>query len=97
MLVELTIRRTTSEPPNNSPIDGVRILSLLPAQWRKELTAANGEIIVRVRTEDDTTIEQIRVKVTAALTAPEVSHWELATCDAPATGRHEPPAGSAPS
>ncbi|MFF5210461.1 hypothetical protein [Streptosporangium sp. NPDC000396] len=97
MLVELTMRRTTLEPPSNSPIDGVRILSLLPEQWRKELRLANGDIVIRVHIDDDTTATQIRTEVTAALTAPEVSHWELATCDTLANGHHEPPAGSAPS
>ncbi|WP_433236582.1 hypothetical protein ACQPYK_27330 [Streptosporangium sp. CA-135522] len=93
MLVELRIRRITSEPSHNSPIDGVRILSLLPGQWRKELTAANGDIVIRVHTDDDTTTAQIRVKVTAALSAPEVSHWELATCDTVAVGPDELPTG----
>ncbi|WP_031158503.1 hypothetical protein [Streptosporangium roseum] len=97
MMVELTIKRITPEAPNNSPIDGVRILSLLPAQWRKELITANGEIVVRVHTDDGTTTAQIRVKVTAALTAPEVSQWRLATCAILAIGHPEPPAGSGPS
>ncbi|MFD8527781.1 hypothetical protein ACFV0L_10260 [Streptosporangium canum] len=90
MLVELTIKHITPKAPKNSPVDGVRILSLLPAQWRKELVSANGEIVVRVHTDDGATAAQVRVKVTAALTAPEVSHWRLATCDILAIGHPDP-------
>ncbi|MFC4586744.1 hypothetical protein [Sphaerisporangium corydalis] len=89
MLVELTIRRAAGEPSPNSPVDGIRIMALLPARWRKDLKHVTGEIAIRVHTGEDETTAQIRAEVTAILTNPEVSDWELITCHTLANGRHE--------
>ncbi|WP_207621003.1 hypothetical protein [Streptosporangium minutum] len=89
MLVELTMRRTGGEPSGNSPIDGIRILALLPEKWRKDLKQATGEIVIRVQTDEDITSEQICVRVVAILTDPTVSHWKLATCHALTTENRE--------
>ncbi|WP_248966398.1 hypothetical protein [Sphaerisporangium perillae] len=94
MLVELTMHRTaTSQPSANSPIDGIRILALLPEQWRKDLRQANGELVIRIDTADDTTSDQIQAAVAEALNDPAISHWELRTCQTLATG----PSGDEPS
>ncbi|MET8160428.1 hypothetical protein ABZT47_29055 [Sphaerisporangium sp. NPDC005289] len=87
MLVELTMHRAaTSQPSANSPIDGIRILALLPDKWRKDLRQANGEIVIRVDTADDTTSDQIQATVAQVLNDPAISHWELRTCNPLATG-----------
>ncbi|WP_424529104.1 hypothetical protein ACOZ38_05785 [Sphaerisporangium viridialbum] len=80
MLVELTMHTTPAHPSGKSPIDGIRILALLPDQWSKDLTQANGEITIRVETGDDTTPDEIQETVTEALTDPAISHWHLHTC-----------------
>ncbi|WP_214411846.1 hypothetical protein [Sphaerisporangium fuscum] len=82
MLVELTMRQTTSGAPAASPIDGIRIMALLPDGWRKDLRQANGEIVIRVDTADESTSAQIAAMVTEVLTDPAISHWELRTCHA---------------
>ncbi|MEV7966109.1 hypothetical protein AB0O34_09005 [Sphaerisporangium sp. NPDC088356] len=87
MLVELTIRRTAGEPLPNSPVDGIRILALLPKEWRKDLKNVTGDIAIRVHTDEEITSAQIRAEVTAILTNPEVSDWELVNCHA-LTNRH---------
>ncbi|MCW2877909.1 MAG: hypothetical protein JWQ95_2009 [Sphaerisporangium sp.] len=89
MLVELTIRRTAGEPSPNSPVDGIRILALLPKQWRKDLRHVTGEIAIRVQTDEKITDAQIRAEVTSILTNPEVSDWELVTCHPLTNGRPE--------
>ncbi|MEV7969704.1 hypothetical protein AB0O34_27555 [Sphaerisporangium sp. NPDC088356] len=82
MLVELTMHRTTtSQASANSPIDGIRILALLPEKWHKDLRQGNGDIIIRVDTADDTTSAQIQATVNAALTDPAISHWQLRACE----------------
>ncbi|WP_214410616.1 hypothetical protein [Sphaerisporangium fuscum] len=80
MLVELTIRRTAGEPSPNSPVDGIRILALLPTQWRKDLKNVTGDIAIRIQTDENITKDQIRAEVNAVLTNPEVSDWELVNC-----------------
>ncbi|GGL07253.1 hypothetical protein Sme01_11860 [Sphaerisporangium melleum] len=81
MLVELTMHRAApTRPTANSPIDGIRILALLPDEWRKDLRQANGGIVIRVDTEDDTTSDQIRATVAEVLKDPAISHWELSAC-----------------
>ncbi|MEV7967220.1 hypothetical protein AB0O34_14735 [Sphaerisporangium sp. NPDC088356] len=96
MLVELTMHTTPAHPSGKSPIDGIRILALLPDQWSKDLTQANGEITIRVETGDDTTTTaQIQRTVTEALTDPAISHWRLHTCH-PVPAATDPGPGSAP-
>ncbi|RCG24020.1 hypothetical protein DQ384_33760 [Sphaerisporangium album] len=80
MLVEVTMHSAGLGPAANSPIDGIRILALLPEQWRKDLRQANGEIVIRVETDDDITSAQVHAMVTEALSDPAVSHWRLRAC-----------------
>ncbi|GAA3841761.1 hypothetical protein GCM10022226_75330 [Sphaerisporangium flaviroseum] len=89
MLVELTMHTTPPHLSGKSPIDGIRILALLPDHWRKNLRQANGEIIIRVETDDDITTTQIQETVTEVLTDPAISHWRLRAC-------HTLPPGSDP-
>ncbi|MEU8268800.1 hypothetical protein AB0B89_16705 [Sphaerisporangium sp. NPDC049002] len=89
MLVELRIRRTAGEPSPNSPVDGIRILALLPKEWRKDLKNVTGDIAIRVHTDEEISSAQIRAEVTAILTNPEVSDWELVTCHALTTRHNE--------
>ncbi|MCW2880414.1 MAG: hypothetical protein JWQ95_4514 [Sphaerisporangium sp.] len=81
MLVELTMHTTPPHPSGNSPIDGIRILALLPEQWRKDLRQANGEIVIRVDTDDATTSAEIQETVIAALADTAINHWRLQTCN----------------
>jgi hypothetical protein len=91
MLFELTLRQTaTRQSTGNSPVDGIRILALLPGRWRKDLRQATGDIVIRVYTDDTVTNAQISAEVRAILTNPEVSHWELVTCHTLTVGDHEP-------
>ncbi|MFC0865701.1 hypothetical protein ACFHYQ_25725 [Sphaerimonospora cavernae] len=80
MLVELTMRRAAGETPTDSPVDGVRIMALLPRRWHKDLLRARGEIIIRVHSDEETSEADIRARVTEILNSPEVSGWRLATC-----------------
>ncbi|MFC4590511.1 hypothetical protein [Sphaerisporangium corydalis] len=96
MLVELTMHTTPSHPSADSPIDGIRILALLPEQWRKDLSQANGEIIIRVDTQDDTTGEQVEETITAVLDDPAISHWSLRACQTLSPSPPEPPAQDPP-
>ncbi|MFF5207105.1 hypothetical protein [Streptosporangium sp. NPDC000396] len=89
MLVELMMRRATGERAGNSPVDGIRILALLPRRWRKDLRQATGEIVIRVHTDECMTNAQIRAEVTEILTDPAVNDWELVTCHTLAVGHHE--------
>lgn len=85
MLVELTMRR---KPPrlDNSPLDGIRILALLPKEWIKDLKQAAGDIVIRVYAGDGTTSAQVRAAADQALADPSVSHWELVSCGTPSGG-----------
>ncbi|HEX4817135.1 MAG TPA: hypothetical protein VFV66_30710 [Nonomuraea sp.] len=80
MLIQLTMRRVGGLPIPGSPIDGIRILALLPRNWAKDLSQATGDIVIRVRPDEPTTSAQVRDRVAEILTNPEVSHWELVTC-----------------
>lgn len=80
MLVQLTMRRAAGESFVNSPVDGIRILALLPRKWRKDLRQSAGDIVIRVQTDEDVTGAEISAEVTRILTNPEVSHWRLVTC-----------------
>ncbi|WP_239137004.1 hypothetical protein [Sphaerisporangium rufum] len=61
-------------------MDGIRILAMLPRQWRKDLKNVTGDIAIRVNAGAGVTSAQIRDQVTAILAGPEVSDWELVTC-----------------
>ncbi|GII63938.1 hypothetical protein Skr01_40230 [Sphaerisporangium krabiense] len=79
MLVVLTMRR--ARPSCSSTVEGIRILALLPRQWRKDLTQAVGYIAIRIQTDEEVTAAQIRAQVAAILANPEIGHWELLTCE----------------
>lgn len=81
MLVELRMRRRPPRISGDSPIDGIRILALLPEKWHKDLRQATGDVIIRVHADDYASSEDIRAEVTARLTDPAVSNWEVVTCD----------------
>lgn len=81
ILVELTMRRRPPRPHDGSLLDGVRILELLPGEWQKDLRHANGDIVIRLRTDDETTSTQIRARVTGALAGSAMGDWELVACD----------------
>ncbi|GII88182.1 hypothetical protein Ssi03_61720 [Sphaerisporangium siamense] len=81
MLVELTLRRVAGEPSPNSPVDGIRILALLPRRWHKDLRHVTDEIAIRVQTDDHVTAAQIRDQVAEILTNPEVSDWAVLACE----------------
>ncbi|HEX6472297.1 MAG TPA: hypothetical protein VF069_24610 [Streptosporangiaceae bacterium] len=80
MLVELRLRRLPPPPRHDSPIDGIRVLAGLPAHWRKSLCLAGGDVIIKVRTDDDVFGMEIRDKVTGALRAL-AADWELVAFD----------------
>lgn len=81
MLFELTMRRRPPSVPANSPVDGIRILALLPDEWRKDLKQATGDVVIRVHVNDGTTNEEVRSKVAEILADPAVSHWEMVSSD----------------
>ncbi|MFC6081806.1 hypothetical protein [Sphaerisporangium aureirubrum] len=87
MLFELTLRRHQDGGAVHSPIDGIRILALLPGRWRKDLRQATGDIVIRVQTDEDLTSTEVRAEVKAVLTNPEISHWELVACHTLSVGR----------
>lgn len=80
MLVQLRMHRTTGLSPVNSPVDGIRILALLPSKWRKDLNQSTGQIVIRVQTNEEITEADISAEVTRILANPEVSHWRLVSC-----------------
>jgi hypothetical protein len=89
MLVELTLRRKPPRLTNNSPIDGIRILALLPREWLMDLRQATGDVVIRVYTEGSASSAEIRSEVARALTDPSVCHWHLVACDTCAIGSFE--------
>ena len=89
MLFELTMRRRLPKMPGNSPIDGIRILALLPTEWNKDLKQATGDVVIRVRVEDGTSREDLRTRVAQILTDPAVSHWEVVSADVLASSEFE--------
>ncbi|MEU4579622.1 hypothetical protein ACBI99_07635 [Nonomuraea sp. ATR24] len=80
MLIQLTMRKVDGLPVPGSPVDGIRIMALLPSRWHKDLTQATGDIVIRVRPDEPTTSAQVRDVVAEVLTNPEIDHWELVTC-----------------
>lgn len=89
MLVELTMRRVPGGIPINSPVDGIRIMALLPRGWEKDLRQSIGEIVIRVNTDEELTDVDIRARVAEILTNPEVSGWRVVACHTLATGPRE--------
>ncbi|WP_049563141.1 hypothetical protein [Nonomuraea sp. SBT364] len=89
MLIQLTMRKVDGLPVPGSPVDGIRIMALLPSRWHKDLTQATGDIVIRVRPDGATTSAQVRDVVTEVLTNPEIDHWELVTCRTLLTRNHE--------
>ena len=87
MLYQLTMRRSALGPATGSPVDGIRVLALLPRQWQKDLSQASGEIVIRIRPGEKTTSEEIHAEVTRALASSEVSHLELVACRPLVAGR----------
>jgi hypothetical protein len=81
MLVVLTMRRIIEQPSSDSPVDGRRMLALLPRHWRKDFREGGGHIAIRIHTDENTTTAQIRAQVMATLTNPEISRWRLVTCE----------------
>jgi hypothetical protein len=90
MLVVLTMRRVERQPSDDSPVDGVRMLALLPRQWHKEFKQAAGYIAIRIRADEETSTAQIRAQVVAILTNPEVSRWRLVSFET-LTSSHQGP------
>ncbi|MEU8270548.1 hypothetical protein AB0B89_25745 [Sphaerisporangium sp. NPDC049002] len=81
MLVVLTLRRIIGKPSGEPPLDGERMLALLPRQWRKDFREGSGYIAIRIHTDEDITTAQIRAQVVAVLTNPEVTRWRLVSCE----------------
>jgi hypothetical protein len=80
------MRQAAGERPVNSPVDGIRIMALLPQEWRKDLRNATGDVIIRVHTEEETTDVAIGAQVSRILAGSEVAHWELVACQVLAGG-----------
>ncbi|WP_433496275.1 hypothetical protein ACQP1K_14855 [Sphaerimonospora sp. CA-214678] len=78
--VELTIRRASGQPVRNSPVDGIRIMALLPGGWRKDLREATGEVVIRVYAGGALTSARIRAEVLGILADPGNEHWRLVSC-----------------
>ncbi|MEV7969831.1 hypothetical protein AB0O34_28200 [Sphaerisporangium sp. NPDC088356] len=81
MLVVLTMRRLKGEPSGEPPLDGERMLALLPRQWRKDFREGAGYIAIRIHTDENITSAQIREQVVAILSNPEVTRWRLVSCE----------------
>lgn len=90
MLVVLTMRHITGQPSDASLMDGSRMLALLPRHWRKEIRQATRFAAIRIHTDEQTTPAHIRALVTAVLTNPEFSHWELLSCETLTAGHPSP-------
>ena len=89
MLVQLTMRRKPPELLDSSPVEGIRILALLPEHWKKELWRATGDVVIRIRVNDGTTADQIRVEAGDVLTDPAIAHWGIVACHTVADGSGE--------
>ncbi len=81
MLVVLTMRRIKGKPSGEPPLDGERMLALLPRQWRKNYREGAGYIAIRIQADENTTAAQIREQVVAILTNPEITRWRLVSCE----------------
>lgn len=80
MLIQVTMRQVRGAPVPGSPIDGIRIMALLPGHWHKDLSRAGGDIVIRMRVTEPLTGEQVRAEVARTLANPEVDRWELVAC-----------------
>ena len=56
-------------------------MALLPQHWRKDLSRATGDVMIRIDVNDGTTTEQIRAEAAQVLTDPAVGNWEIVACD----------------
>ncbi|SDQ30446.1 hypothetical protein [Thermostaphylospora chromogena] len=86
VLIRLTARRDGGPPMPGSPIDGIRVMALLPAGWAKDLHLVAGDIVIRVRPDEPATSAQVRARVAEILACPEVGHLELVSCHALSAG-----------
>ncbi|MEN3539909.1 hypothetical protein AAH991_32700 [Microbispora sp. ZYX-F-249] len=89
MLYQLTMRRSAPWSAPTSPVDGIRVLALLPRQWQKDLSQVAGEIVIRIRAGEETTSEEVHAEVERALASSELSHLELVACRPVAAGLPE--------
>ncbi|MEV0829634.1 hypothetical protein [Nonomuraea rubra] len=80
MVIQLTMRQAHGLPLPASPVDGIRIMALLPAGWHKDLEQATGAIVIRVRPDEPLTSAQVGDRVREILASPEVDRWELVGC-----------------
>ncbi|MFC6087188.1 hypothetical protein [Sphaerisporangium aureirubrum] len=87
MLVEAILHGATPGTPTASPVDGIRVLALLPSHWRTGLTTANGTITLRLDTTDDTTHAEVQAALTTALADPALNHWRLGSCRSLSSGQ----------
>jgi hypothetical protein len=87
MLVAAILHRAAPGALAASPVDGIRVLALLPPHWRTGLTTANGTITLRLDTTDDTTPAEVRAALTSALADPALNHWRLGSCRPVASGQ----------
>ncbi|MDX6741603.1 hypothetical protein [Actinocorallia sp. A-T 12471] len=77
MFMEVTLRRVPPDP-NNSPVDGIRILAMLPRHWRTGLRRESGDVIIEVRLDASATARAIRREISRAIADPSVGDWEPA-------------------
>lgn len=89
MLIELTMRRMPPKLTNGSPIDGIRILALLPSEWLMDLRQATGDVIIRIHADDSDSTAEIRSRAALALTDPSVSQWQIVSCEPCTDGSFE--------
>ncbi|GII88609.1 hypothetical protein Ssi03_65990 [Sphaerisporangium siamense] len=81
MQAEIRLHRTNPPGTGNSQMDAIRILGLLPREWTRHLSQADGDMVLRVDTADETTPAQILAAAAAALADPAVAHWRLSACE----------------
>ncbi|MFI7639282.1 hypothetical protein [Nonomuraea sp. NPDC049400] len=80
MLIQLTMRQVRGLALPGSPVDGIRIMALLPSGWHKDLAQASGDIVIRVRPDEPMSSAQVGARVREILANPEVDRWELVGC-----------------
>lgn len=81
MAARLTISRTHTPVHGNSPIDGIRILAALPAEWHKNLSHDSGDIVITIRMGRDLEMKEILDRLTPVLSDPAHRHLRLVACD----------------
>ncbi|OPG14613.1 hypothetical protein [Microbispora sp. GKU 823] len=86
MVYQLTMRRSAPWSAPTSPVDGIRVLALLPRRWQKDLSQVAGEIVIRISAGEEATSEDVHAEVERALASSEVSHLELVACRPLAAG-----------